>query len=109
MRREIEIVSIRRLARKPHKLLNEQHNKLYSTLEKIAKDSLSKLKAKLTVAATNGTVSDSAEQMDNEESSSDVVLGEKNSKTDLNGSTNSLKTKLTENDKNHTSSVVVLD
>lgn len=45
-------MTIRRLARKPCKLLTEQHSKLYVTLEKQAKDSLAKHQTKADTTTT---------------------------------------------------------
>lgn len=79
MRREVEVVTIRRMARKPCKLLGEQHTKLYSSLEKQAKESMAKYQVvkaggeKLTngdkVEKADKSAAEVVEAMDNDESS----------------------------------------
>lgn len=115
------MVTIRRLARKPYKLLAEQHSKLYGTLEKQAKESIAKQQQKqqkqtagapaenkLTngceTTTTGGGSDAGGEPMDNEDvSSSSTTSAEKKAVStgaELNG---------TDVDKPHTGSVVVLD
>jgi hypothetical protein len=89
MRRELEVVPLRRLARKPTKILSDQFQKLYQSFEKMSAEAMAKCKqlqlkpspAELSNGDSNNLVKDA--HTDVSQSSSDAVLhqnGDSNSK-----------------------------
>lgn len=77
LRKEIEIVLLRRLARKPYKPLVEKYAKLYLTLDKLAKES----KLKVASGSLNGKAAGSSSTGADATNDTTVELQNGNSKT----------------------------
>jgi hypothetical protein len=85
MRRELEVVPLRRLARKPTKVLSDQFQRLYQSFEKMSSEAMAKCKSlkPSPVELSNGDSNLVKDNTDVSQSSSDAVLhqnGDSNSK-----------------------------
>ena len=74
IRSKLEVASLRRLARKPHKILTDQYQPLYQSFEKISVDSLAKVKSVTGATVPNGVASSVKDNTEVSQSSTDSSM-----------------------------------